>query len=175
MGKDVAYVRPFDTTLSLRSIEVEFKNNKCCLEIHNSSDSTVEFLFGNEIAYFDARLKGLVQANNSKKFPIDQYLHDIVTPVTLGPKLLAYDKPIHSSEMPRILTCTDTITDDTNVPTKDDKYPWLDPDDKRRHMTDAVVLRLKLNLENSLLDDIGKEEFLTKTDDFVTFSVLETR
>ena len=64
----VAYVRPFDMTLPLRPIEVEFKNNKCCLEIHNSSDSTVEFLFGNEIAYFDARSKGLVQANNSKHF-----------------------------------------------------------------------------------------------------------
>ena len=33
-------------------------------------------------------------------------------------------------------------------------------------MTDAEILRLKLNLENSLLDEKGKEEFLTKTDDF---------
>ena len=53
MGKCIAYVRPFDTTLPLRSIEVEFENNKCCIEIHNSSDSTVEFLFSNKIAYFD--------------------------------------------------------------------------------------------------------------------------
>ena len=163
MGKGVAYVRPFDT-LPLRPIEVE--NNKCCLEIHNSSNSTVEFLFGNEIAYFDARSKGLVQANNAKHFPIDQYLHDRVTPATLSLKLIACDKPIHPSEMSRISTCTDMITDDTNVPTKDDKYPWLDPDDKRRHMTDAEILRLKLNLEDSLLDEKGKEEFLTKTDDF---------
>ena len=63
-------------------------------------------------------------------------------------------------------TYTDMITDDTNVTTKDDKYPWLDPDDKRRHMTDAEILRLKLNLEDSLLDDKDKEEFLTKIDDF---------
>ena len=84
----------------------------------------------------------------------------------MSPKPLAYDKPIDPSEMPRISTCTDTITDDTNVPTKDDKYPWLDPDDKQRHMTDAEILRHKLNLEDSLLDDKGKEEFLTKTDDF---------
>ena len=68
--------------------------------------------------------------------------------------------------MPRISTCTDTITDDTNAPTKDDKYPWLDPDDKRRHMTDAEILRLKLNLDDSLLNEKGKEEFFTKTDDF---------
>ena len=68
--------------------------------------------------------------------------------------------------MSRILTCTDTITDDANVPTKDDKYPWLDPDDKRRHMTDAEILRYKLNLEDSQLDNKGKEEFQAKTDDF---------
>ena len=152
MGKGVAYVRPFNTTLPLRHIEVEFKNNKCCLEIHNSSDSIVEFLFANETAYFDARSKGLVQANNSKHFPLDQYLHDRVTPANLSPKLIAYDKPIHPSEMPRISTCTDLITDDTNVPTKDDKYPWLDPYDRRRHMTDAEILRLQLNLEDSSLD-----------------------
>ena len=67
--------------------------------------------------------------------------------------------------MPRISTCSDTITD-TNVLTKDDKYSWLDPDDKRSHMTDAETLRQKLNLEDSLLDEKGKEEFLTKTNDF---------
>ena len=33
-------------------------------------------------------------------------------------------------------------------------------------MTDAEILRLKLNLEDSLLDDKGKEGFLRKTDDF---------
>ena len=104
MGKGIAYVRPFDTTLPLRPIEVEIKNNKCCIENHNSSDSTVDFLFGNEITYFDARSKGLVQANNSKHFPIDQYLHDRVTPATLILMLLAYDKPIYPSEMPRIST-----------------------------------------------------------------------
>ena len=49
--------------------------------------------------------------------------------IGLHPKPIAYDKPIDPSEMPRTSTCTDTIMDDTNVLTKDDKYPWLDPDD----------------------------------------------
>ena len=69
-----------------------------------------------------------------------------VTPATLSPKPLSYDKPIDPSEMPRISTCTNTIFDDTNVLTKDNKYPWLDPEDKRRHMTDVEILRQKLNL-----------------------------
>ena len=33
-------------------------------------------------------------------------------------------------------------------------------------MTDTEILRQKLNLEDSLLDKKGKEEFLTKTDNF---------
>ena len=97
MGKGIAYVRPFDKTLPLRPKEIELENNKCCLEINNSSDSTIKFFFGNEIAYFDVRSKGLVQANNSKHFPVDQYLHDRVTPATLSPKPLAYNKPIDPS------------------------------------------------------------------------------
>ena len=110
----------------MRPVEIKFENNRCCLEVYNTSDNTV----GHEIAYFDARSKGLVQINNSKLFPIDQYLHDRVTPVTLSPKPLAYDKPIDPAEMPCISTCTEMTTEDTNVPTQDNKYPWLDPDDK---------------------------------------------
>ena len=83
-------------------LEVKLENNNCCLEIHNSSDSTVKFTFGKEIGYFDVQSKGLVQANNSKHFPMDQYLHNRVTPSTLSPKPIAYDKLIDPSEMPRI-------------------------------------------------------------------------
>ena len=129
-GKGIAYVRPFNLTLLLRPVEIEFENNRCCLEVCNTSDSTVEFQYGHEVAYFDARSKGLVQINNSKHFPIDQYLHDRVTPVTLSPKPIAYDKPIDPAEMPCISTCTEMTTENMNVPTQDDKYPWLDPNDK---------------------------------------------
>ena len=36
-----------------------------------------------------------------------------------------------------------------------DSYPWLDPDDERRHMTDREILEKYINLNNSCLD---KEE-----------------
>ena len=129
-GKGIAYIRPNNSKLSLRPVEVEFKNNRCCFKFSNALDSTAKFQYGYEIAYFDANSKGLVQTNNSKHFPIDQYLHDRVTPATLSPKPLAYDKPIDPTEMPCISTCAEITTEDTNIPTQDDKYPWLDPDDK---------------------------------------------
>ena len=56
------------------------------------------------MAYFDARSKGLVQIDNLKYFPIDQYLHDRMTPATLSPSPLAYEKLIHPAEMPCITT-----------------------------------------------------------------------
>ena len=129
-GKGIAYVKPFDSTLPLRPVEIEFENNRSCLEVCSTSDCTVKFQYSQEIAYFNARSKGFFQINNSKHFPIDQYLHDRVTPATLSPKLIAYDKPIDPSEMPHISTCTKITTKDTNVPTQDNKYPWLDPNDK---------------------------------------------
>ena len=82
--KGVAYVKPFDLKLPLRPIEIEFENNRCCIEVHNTSNTTVEFLHGQEMAYFDTRSKDLVQTNNSKHFPIDQYLHNRMTPATLS-------------------------------------------------------------------------------------------
>ena len=36
-----------------------------------------------------------------------------------------------------------------------DKYPWLDPDDERKHMTDREILEKYININNSCLD---KEE-----------------
>ena len=131
IGKGIAYVKPLDPTLPLRPVKMEFENNRCCLEVCNTSDSTIEFQYGQEIAYFDARSKGLVQINNLKHFPIDQNLHDRVTPATRSPKPIAFDKPVDPSEMPRISTCTEMTTEDTNVLTQDDKYPWLDPNDKQ--------------------------------------------
>ena len=145
---------------------MEFKNNRCCLEVHNTPYSTAEFQYSYEIVYFDARSKGLIQINNSKHFPIDQYLHDRVTPATLSPKPIAYDKPIDPAEMPHISTCTEITTEDTNIPTQDDKYPWLDPDDKQQWMTDAEILRMKLKLDDLTLSEKQKEEFLAKLDDF---------
>ena len=118
------------------------------------------------MAYFDARSKGLVQTNNSKYFTIDQYLHDRMTPATLSPTPLTYEKPNHRAEMPRITTCTELPVDDTNKSTPDDRYPWLDPDDIRRNMTDKETLRMKLNLKDAVLDEKGKEEFLEKVEQF---------
>ena len=54
-GKGIAYVRPLNLTLPLRPVEIEFENNRCCLEVCNTSDNTIEFQYSHEVAYLDAR------------------------------------------------------------------------------------------------------------------------
>ena len=118
------------------------------------------------MAHLDTRSKGLVQMSNSKHFPIDQYLHDRMTPATLSPTPLAYEKPIHPTEMLHITTCTELPVDDTNKSTSDNKYPWLESDDIRRNRTDTKILQMKLNIKDTVLDKKGKEEFLTNVEQF---------
>ena len=89
-----------------------------------------------------------------------------MTPATLSPTPLGYEKPIHPTEMPCVATCTELWVDDTNKPTSDDEYPWLKSDDIRRNMADSETLRMKLNLKDSVLDKKGKEEFLTNVEQF---------
>ena len=48
-----------------------------------------------------------------------------------------------------------TLKKERDQKSPEDNYPWLDPDDNRRHMTDREILEKYINLNNSCL---GKEE-----------------
>ena len=48
-----------------------------------------------------------------------------------------------------------TLKEEREQKSPTDKYPWLDPDDERKHMTDREILEKHINLNNSCLD---KEE-----------------
>ena len=42
----------------------------------------------------------------------------------------------------------------------EDKYPWLEPDDEQRHMTDKEILDKYINLDNSCLNKEEKKEVM---------------
>ena len=48
-----------------------------------------------------------------------------------------------------------TVKKEREQKSLEDNYPWLDPDDDRRHMTDREILEKYTNLNNSCLN---KEE-----------------
>ena len=42
----------------------------------------------------------------------------------------------------------------------EDEYPWLDPDDEQRHITDMEILNKYINLDNSCLSEEEKREVM---------------
>ena len=52
------------------------------------------------------------------------------------------------------------------------KYPWLDPDDDQRHMTDREILEKYINLDNSCLNEEEKIQVMDMLYDYKeTFSL----
>ena len=44
-----------------------------------------------------------------------------------------------------------TLKKEREQKSPEDRYPWLDPEDDRRHMTDREILEKYINLNNSCL------------------------
>ena len=60
-----------------------------------------------------------------------------------------------------------TLKGEREQATPTDKYPWLDPEDERRHMTDREILEKYVNLNNSCLN---KEEKMKGMDILYKYS-----
>ena len=48
----------------------------------------------------------------------------------------------------------------------DDKYPWLDPDDEQKHMTDREILKKYIDLDISYLNEEEKKEVINMLLDY---------
>ena len=53
-----------------------------------------------------------------------------------------------------------TLKKEKEQKSPEDKYPWLDQDDERRHMTDKEILDKYIDLDNSCLNKEERREVL---------------
>ena len=53
-----------------------------------------------------------------------------------------------------------TLKEERKQKSLTDKYPWLDPDDERKHMTNREILDKYINLNNSCLDKEEKTKIM---------------
>ena len=59
-----------------------------------------------------------------------------------------------------------TLKKEREWKTPRDKYPWLDPDDDRRHMIDREILEKYINLDNSCLNEEEKIKVMNMLFDY---------
>ena len=123
-------------TYSTLLIKLKFTHNKEILDIKNTGKDTMILRPDEMIGIIDIRSlgyykikQGIFQQNLSKYYTFKK-----------AEKLCEYfNKFVNTLKRER----------DQTTPT--DKYPWLDPEDERKHMTDREILEKYVSLNNSCL------------------------
>ena len=127
-------------TYSTLLIRLKFTHNRAILDIMNKGKDTrilrPEEMIGiidlRSLGYYKIK-QGILQQNLSRYYRFKK-----------AEKLCAYFNEF-----------VNTLKKEREQKSLTEKYPWLDPDDERKHMTDREILEKYINLNNSCLD---KEE-----------------
>ena len=123
-------------TYSTLLLKLKFTCNKALLDIENAGKDTMIFRLEEMIGIVDIsslgyyKIKqGILQQNLSKYYRFEE-----------AKKFCEYFNKF-----------VDTLKRDREQTTPIDKYPWLDPEDERRNMTDREILEKYIDLRNSCL------------------------
>ena len=134
------------STHSTLLIKLKFMHNKAVLDIVNKGKDTMIIKPEEMIGIIDVRSlgyykieQGILQWNISRYYRFEK-----------AEKLCEYFNRF-----------VNTLKKEREQESLEDKYPWLDPEDDRRHMTDREILEKYINLNNSCL---SKEEKINVMD-----------
>ena len=132
-------------TSSTLSIRLKFTHSKAILDIRNVGKDTMILNPKEMIGIVDIRslgyykiTQGILQQNLSKYYKFEE----------TGILCEYFNKFVN------------TLKKDREQVHLVDKYPWLDPEDKRRNMTDREILEKYINLEMSCLNKTEKVEVM---------------
>ena len=132
-------------THSTLLLKLKFMQNKAMLDITNKGTNTMIFKPEQMIGIIDLRSlgyykikQGILQQNLSRYYKFEK-----------AEKLCEYFNKF-----------VNTLKEEREQKSSEDRYPWLDPDDERRHMTDKEILDKYINLDNSSLSEKEKREVM---------------
>ena len=153
-GQSIVWVWSNDSSKLLQPIVATFYNDKTLITFENTTGQTQYISKGAKVSVLDMRSKDGGMTNFEWDIPTDdegnlvRYAHTFTS--ILEPTKLANEDPLLQAE---------TKIDVSQTPKQhtvgkedgEDPYPWLDPDDPRRKMTDEEILRLKVPFDKSIL------------------------
>ena len=126
-------------------LKLKFMQNKATLDITNKGTDTMIFKPEEMIGIIDLRSlgyykikQGILQQNLSRYYKFKK-----------AEKLCEYFNKF-----------VNTLKKEREQKSSKDRYPWLDPDDEQRHMTDKEILDKYINLDNSCLSREEKKEVM---------------
>ena len=135
-----------------------FNKGASVVQILNFDSSQLEIHKDQIIGVLDTRSLGQYHVDSDTLKRIYEeyvnFLDDKETVEVLQSSLDAYFEVI-DSKITQLRPVEETIP----VPEYNKTYPWLANDDVRGHMTDEDIIRKYVNLDESILDEAGKEQF----------------
>ena len=130
-------------THSTLLLQLKFMQNKAILDITNKGTDTMIFKLEEMIGIIDLRSleyykikQGILQQNLSRYYKFEK-----------AEKLCEYFNKF-----------VNTLKVEREQKSPEDRYPWLDPDDEQRHMTDKEILDKYIDLDNTWLSKEEKSE-----------------
>ena len=140
--------------------------NKTVISFHNNTESTQVIERDQLLGYLDMRSKDGSLAELQWLIPIGRDTNDYVfyghTTFTnaLAEQYLAEEEK-EKQNLNRFEVRTKPLkTDKGEISKSQDPYPWLDSEDPRCTMSDETLMRKKIKLDDSILNDDQKEEVL---------------
>ena len=129
--------------------KVRVTRNKIKMSLHNSSDHTINCDKDFPVGILDIRSLGYfhVDMNNMQKNLLK------------GHEFESLNRIVDS--MNEMITYTNKETKPFRDPNNKDPYPWLEPADPRRNMTDEQILDTTINLEESCLNQSEKNRVMS--------------
>ena len=141
------------STHSTLLIKLKFMGNKAILDIVNKGKDTMVFKPEEMIGVIDLRQVGY--------YKIKQGI--------LQQNLSMYYR---FKKTEKLCECfnkfVNTLRKERERRLPDDKYPWLDPADEQRHMTDREILEKYIDLDNSCLNKEETKEVMNMLFDYKT-------
>ena len=132
-------------TNSTLFIKIKFTQNVAVLDIVNKGTETMIFR--------PEEMFGIIDLRSSGYYKIKQGI--------LQQTLSRYYKSERVEKLCEYFNkFVNTLKKERKQKLPEDKYPWLDPSDEQRHMTDREILEKYIDLDNSCLTKEEKKEFM---------------
>ena len=158
-GEGICWIWSNDSSKPAQPVLSTFVKDKTLMTFQNMSGSTQIINKGACLGVLDMQSKDGAMTSYDWEFPTDDdgnlVLYAHVFTNSLEPTKLAKENP--QSQADTCLQISQEPKDHSaNIPTLEDPYPWLEQDDPRRHMTDEEILRQKIPLQQSNLNEAQK-------------------
>ena len=162
-GQGIGWIWSNDSSKPAQPVVCMFVKDRTLITFQNMTNSTQQIQKGVCLGILDMRSKNGEMTSFDWEFPTDDegnlvlYAHTFTN--SLDSTQLAKEDPqlqadtcIQVSEHPKEHV--------SNVPTQEDPYPWLDKEDPRHTMTDEEIVRMKIPLKGSILNEAEKEHLI---------------